>query len=211
MRPLPTLLLPAFTVGAASAARPDTVGHPLLGEGICAGARIATTGGLRAVEALRPGTELCDADGRGLRLLHVARRTVPHPLPAASPDHAVLRIRAGTFGEGRPVREVHLASGTRLLFVGPAIEELCGETGMLVAAGLLADGLAVTRAAPGGPPLHCFGLVAERPGFLLAEGLAVEVTGPDGPGPPLEPASPAAAGKDPAQLRALMRYLARLA
>jgi hypothetical protein len=176
-------------------ALPQGLGHRM---GLAAGTMVETPRGPRAVEGLRPGAPLLSADGGMLRLRQL-RAEHSGAVRPCQPGQLPLRIRAGAFGEGVPRRDLCLAPGQQVRLHGWAVEDLCGVEHLTAEAAMLEDGLAVARTDPA-VPARFHSLVTDRPGFLLAEGLAIATR--------CETSDAVADAPPPA---ALMGYLARLA
>jgi T5SS/PEP-CTERM-associated repeat protein len=128
-----------------------------------AGTLILTAGGYRPVEALRAGDLVPTALGGRLRRVIWAGHTVIDLDRHADPDKvAPVRIAAGAFGPGMPVRDL-LVSPDHGIWTGTA----------LVPAYLLANGTTVTRLrARGRVAYHHIELDAHD--VLIAEGLPAE-------------------------------------
>jgi hypothetical protein len=129
-----------------------------LAAGFGEGTLLATPGGAVPVEMLRPGDRLSTPDGGSLRLRARSSR--------AATSGAVL-LPAESLGQGLPRRAIVVHPSQSLLWAGQP----------LAALGLVCGG-AVRRCSADGM-LH--GLVLERPGAVLAEGLAFALR------PPLRP------------------------
>lgn len=141
--------------------------------GLLPATRIVTSAGEIAVESLRPGDQvLALGAARLVPVRCLRRRTLP-------PSQAV-RIAAGAFGDGRPVRDLLVAPDQALLIEGA-----------LVAAKLLLNGVAVAQP---GPTSHASGgaieIELDRPDAVLADGMPAETWPPQdaglSPGPALD-------------------------
>ena len=127
-----------------------------------AGARIQTDSGAVAVEALRPGARVrCSRSGAFAPVRWIGRRRVDvarHPRPW---DVAPVRIRAGAFAPGQPVRDL-LLSPDHALLVGDA----------LVPVRYLLNGGTIVQEFIAS--IVYFHVELEAHDVLLAEGLAAE-------------------------------------
>ncbi len=90
--------------------------------GFAAGTRIATEGGMQPVETLREG-DVVRTLGRGgrRRVIWLGHRRIDcrrHPVPAAVWP---VRVQAGAFGGGRPIRDLYLSPDHALLIDGVLI------------------------------------------------------------------------------------------
>jgi len=126
-----------------------------------AGTRIATPGGDRPVERLRPG-DLVVTPGGAQPVRWVGRFTVDldrHPRPASA---APIRIRAHAVAPDVPRRDL-LLSPDHAILIG----------GVLIQAQALVNGATIVRAPPRGRVTYCHVELA-RHGILFAEGLPAE-------------------------------------
>jgi fibronectin-binding autotransporter adhesin len=126
------------------------------------GTAIATPGGPRPVEALRPGDGVLTEGGEVARIVWTGRRRLElsrHPDPAAVRP---IRILAGAFGPGLPVRDLRL-SPNHAVAIG----------GVLIEAGRLVNGATIIRERAT-PVVTYHHIELARHGLLLAEDLAVE-------------------------------------
>lgn len=130
-----------------------------------AGTRIATPGGWRAVEDLRPG-DLVQTLDAGPRPILWAGGAAALAVGAAQP----VRIAAGALGNGRDL----LVSRQHLMLVeGPEVELLFGESQVLAAAKDLVDGVAI-RPEAGARMVRYHHLLLDRHHLLIAEGAQAE-------------------------------------
>jgi hypothetical protein len=142
---------------------PDTAGTGTLLTIACfaAGTRIATPGGLVAVEALRVGDLVTTETGAALPIVWCGYRRVDcrrHPSPAAVQP---VRIAAHAFGPGRPARPL-LLSPDHAIFA----------EGVLIPVKHLIDGRAIRQLIV--PRVTYHHIELPRHAVVLAEGLATE-------------------------------------
>lgn len=129
-----------------------------------AGTRIATPGGPRRVEDLRPGDLVLTQDDGPQPLRWIGSRRV-----AARGDFAPVRIAADTFGRHGALR---LSPQHRIVVRDARAELLFDAPEVLVAARDLIDGRRVTRAEGGF--VDYVHLLFDRHQVIFAEGLATE-------------------------------------
>lgn len=132
------------------------------------GALIATSEGPVAVEDLLPGDRLCVAGSREtVQLLWVGTMTWLPRLPQGATRTPLIRLPAGTLGAGRPVGDLVLGAGARLL------RRDAGGTPLLVPAPDFAEQMqAILITPPTALPLYH--LVTEQHAVLCASGLEAE-------------------------------------
>jgi len=126
-----------------------------------AGSRIATPGGEVAVEHLRPGDQVLSAFGGRVAIAWIGHRRVDcrrHPRPQ---DVHPVRIQAGAFADGLPVRDLYL-SPDHAVFVD----------GVLIPVRYLINGATIAQIPVGQITYHHVELPAHD--VLLAEGLPAE-------------------------------------
>lgn len=99
-----------------------------------AGTGIATAAGEVPVESLRPGDRVCLARGGQAQVTWVGHSSLDLARHAAPARVAPVRVRAGAFGPGRPIRDLWL-SPEHCVFVD----------GVLVPVGRLANGATIAR------------------------------------------------------------------
>jgi hypothetical protein len=127
-----------------------------------AGTRIATPDGERAVETLAIGDLVTTADGTARPVRWVGRQTIVALF--ASPLHAFpIRITAGAFGDGLPVRD---------LFVSP--DHALLVDGLLVQAAALVNGTTIVRVPAPAPRFTYFHVELGTHDLVLAEGVPAE-------------------------------------
>jgi hypothetical protein len=108
------------------------------------GTRLATPGGARAIEALRPGDRVLTADNGPQPVLWAGRRRLSGARLCALPQLRPVRIRAAALGAGRPEATLVVSPQHRLLVRGPAPRALWNTPEVLVAAADLVDDRLVT-------------------------------------------------------------------
>ncbi len=121
------------------------------------GTRIATPAGERAVETLRVGQKVTLAGGGCAAIAWIGWRTLEQP----APDARAVRIRAHSFGPGRPRRDLYLSAAHAVF-----------RNGVLIPVKALIDGHAIAQVDLG--PLAYFHILLERHEIILAEGLECE-------------------------------------
>jgi hypothetical protein len=133
------------------------------------GTRIATPAGEVPVEALRPGDEVLTPDGpRALVWVGMSRFD-----PAVAPEQRPVRILAGSFGPGRPARDLQLSPAHAVFLEGRLVP----------AVGLL-DGARVRRDPA--TVLSYYHIAVETHALVYAEGLPVESLWPGTDLPPFD-------------------------
>ncbi len=126
-----------------------------------AGTLILTPTGGRPVEVLRAGDLVATASGRIATLRWVGRRRIDLRRHASTAAVAPIRVRAGAFGHGLPVRDLVLSPDHAVLVEG-----------VLIPIRHLANGTSI--AAEQRPEVTYFHLELDRHDTLLAEGLICE-------------------------------------
>ncbi|MEM8840599.1 MAG: Hint domain-containing protein [Pseudomonadota bacterium] len=114
-----------------------------------AGSLIATPGGLRLIETIRPGDLVTVANGPPRRVRWAGRRRLSPDELSARPHLAPIRIRAGSLGPGLPVRDLCVSPQHRLAMGSWRCELMFAEPVMLVQAQALIDGKGIARDDPG--------------------------------------------------------------
>lgn len=125
------------------------------------GTRIATADGLTAVEQLRTGDSVILADGGRGRVVWIGHRSVDctdHPRPW---DVHPVRIRAGAFGAGLPVRDLMLSPDHAVF-----------TDGVLIPVRYLINGATIVQEQTG--RVVYWHVELDRHDVLLAEGLPCE-------------------------------------
>ena len=143
------------------------------------GTLLTTREGPVAVEDLIPGDRLVLAQGGTSRLRWIGQMTHVPGLKAShmsgsQTEAAMIRVPAGSFGPGRPVNDLVLGQGARVVQGG------LDGIARLVPVADMADGIHVIRIVPPGV-VTLYHLMLERHGVMLADGLEVESYHP-GPG-----------------------------
>ena len=147
--------------GETFVARPDGEGGTLITACFAAGTLILTPSGGRSVEDLCAGDLVVTASGRIAALRWAGRRRIDLRRHASAVDVAPIRVRAGAFGHGLPLRDLVLSPDHAVLV-----------DGVLIPIRHLANGVSI--AAEQRPEVTYFHLELDRHDALLAEGLACE-------------------------------------
>ncbi|KIC29845.1 Hint domain-containing protein [Leisingera sp. ANG-M6] len=129
-----------------------------------AGTRIATSGGLRAIETLRPGDLVMTRDNGLQPVRWISQSTVP-----ATGNLAPIRIKAGQFGAER---DLLVSPQHRMLFSGSQASLLFGESEVLVSAVHMLNDRSIRR-EPGGTVTYVHVLFGQHE-IIYAEGAASE-------------------------------------
>ena len=141
------------------------------------GACIATPGGPRPVEEIRPGDSVLTGDGGAEQVLWTGTRRISGARLHAMPWLRPVRIRAGALGPAVPDHDLLVSPDHRILVPGAAVRDLFAEAEVLVAAGDLVDGRGIVTdtAARAVVYLH---LLTARHEVIRANGLAAETFHP---------------------------------
>jgi Ca2+-binding RTX toxin-like protein len=131
-----------------------------------AGTRIATPGGPRAVESLKPGDLVSTFDGGALPVVWTGRSDLDAAAMTARPDLRPVRIRAGALGNGRDL----LLSPQHRVALGTADR----PEGFVRARWLAEDGDGRFRFARGKRAAEYVHVMLPRHAVVLAEGALVE-------------------------------------
>ncbi|MEL7465903.1 MAG: Hint domain-containing protein [Pseudomonadota bacterium] len=152
----------------------DGGGTPYLGL-ICfvAGARIATPGGARAVETLRPGDAVLTHNSAPATLVWTGRRVVTTAEMAANPELRPVRIAAGALGPNTPEADLYVSPQHRILVSGPKVELLFDMEEALTSALSLCGAPGVAQVAPDHDVAYHHIMCREHQ-VILAEGAPTE-------------------------------------
>ncbi len=125
---------------------PERPAGPERGGVICftPGTRIATPGGPRPIEALRPGDFIDTRDNGPQEILWTGHRRMSGARLYAMPHLRPVRFRAEALGSGRPDRELLVSPHHRMLVRGAAAQALFGIPEVLVRAADLVNDHSVT-------------------------------------------------------------------
>ena len=129
-----------------------------------AGTRIATAGGLRPIETLRPGDLVMTRDNGLQPVRWISQSSVP-----ATGNLAPIRIPAGLFGAER---DLLVSPQHRMLYTGSAATLLSGESEVLVPATHLVNGSTICQ-QPGGMVTYVH-ILFDQHEIIYAEGAASE-------------------------------------
>ncbi|MXU66726.1 Hint domain-containing protein [Oceanomicrobium pacificus] len=137
------------------------------------GTRILTPDGWRRVEDLTVGDSVTTLDGGPQVIRWIEGRDLDPARLASNPELCPIRIKAGTFGAGRPERDLRVSPQHRVLFSGPQAQLLFGQADVLVAAKSLLGLPGVSQEMPEAG-IGYFHILLDRHEVLIAEGLEAE-------------------------------------
>jgi len=141
------------------------------------GTLIATEGGTRPVEALRPGDRVLTRDDGAQPIRWLGVRALEPAELAQSRDLVPVTIRAGALGNDLPGRDLTVSPNHRVLIAGGRSALYYHEREVLVAAKHLVDGRGVRWATPlGATYLH---FMFDRHQAVLSNGAWTESFQPD--------------------------------
>lgn len=103
------------------------------------GTRIATVGGPRLIESLRPGDRILTRDNGPQEVMWTGRRRMSGARLFAMPELRPIRLRAGVFGLGQPDADLIVSPQHRMLVRGPAARNLFNTDEVLVTAEALVN------------------------------------------------------------------------
>lgn len=151
--------------------------HPLFENAASAfvrGTILQTEAGPMAVEDLLPGDRLRALDGAPLKVMWIGSTMI---VPSASGQREEMshtwRITADKFGIGRPMPDLMLGQGARLLVERSALSGALGTARALMQVGELADEMGLIRLTPPSP-VRTYHVALERHAAIRAAGLEVE-------------------------------------
>ena len=151
--------------------------HPLFEDAASAfvrGTILQTDSGPMAVEDLLPGDRVIDIEGHAARVLWIgATMIVPNASGQRDEMRHTWRITADKFGIGRPMPDLVLGQGARLLVDRPMIRAQAGAAGAMVGVADLADEMGLIRLTPPSP-VRTYHVMLERHCAIRAAGLEVE-------------------------------------
>lgn len=137
------------------------------------GTMITTPQGPCAIEDLEPGMEVCCGDSVQ-KVTWVGMMMMVPTAPIDDPVRLRLtRIMADTFGLSRPMPDLVLGYGARLLRMPAELREMAVHTDILMPARAFVDGMSVIEITPQ-TPVALYHLCLERHGVIRAGGLEVE-------------------------------------
>lgn len=138
------------------------------------GTMIATPSGPRAIDDIQPGTLVETAAGPDLPVLWVGSMTLVPSAPVERPEQLRLtRIMADTFGLGRPMPDLVLGHGARLLRSPAALREYAMQTEVLTPARAFVDGFGAVSVTPP-TPVTLYHLCLPYHAIIRAAGLEAE-------------------------------------
>lgn len=138
------------------------------------GTMIATPTGPRAIEDIAPGTLVDTAGGSPLPVLWVGMMTLVPSAPVEHPEQLRLtRIMADTFGLARPMPDLVLGHGARLLRSPAALREYAMQTDVLTPARAFVDGVSAIAITPP-TPIALYHLCLPHHAIIRAAGLEAE-------------------------------------
>ncbi|WP_425071224.1 Hint domain-containing protein [Sagittula sp. S175] len=137
------------------------------------GCLIATPGGPRTVEAIRPGDLVTTMSGRAEPVLWVGTSRISWAEQMGNPRKRPIRIGKDALGPGMPSRAVLISPQHRVLVRSPQVSRLAGQHEALVPA-LALTGLPGVRMMPSLPGLDYVHVACARHVLLVAEGAGVE-------------------------------------
>jgi hypothetical protein len=138
-----------------------------------AGTLIATPGGDRPVETLRPGDPVLTHDRGAQPLAWTGRRRLSPADLGANPALCPVRVAAGALGNGLPRRDLTVSPHHRMLVTGPAVQRLFSHPDILVPAKTLVGLPGITRLPPAGGADYVH-ILFDRHAIVLSEGAPTE-------------------------------------
>lgn len=138
------------------------------------GTMIQTTEGPCAIEDLSPGDMLEVVDEKPQPVVWIGSMSLVPTAPVERPELTRLtRIMADTLGLSRPMHDLVLGPGARLLRNPVALRDLTTQTRLLTPARVFADGLSIFEITPP-TPVKLYHLCLPRHAIIHAGGLEVE-------------------------------------
>ena len=159
--------------GQAAVAADDLVSPPCF----TPGTRILTDRGYVAVEDLTVGCRVRTRDAGVQRLVWVGDVALSAADLRARPEFQPVRIRAGAFGAGRPVRDMLVSPQHRILVRNWMAELHFGIPEVLIAAQHLIDGTTIAR-APQETGMRYLHIMCDAHHIIWADGLETETFRP---------------------------------
>lgn len=137
------------------------------------GTLINTVTGPVAVEDLRPGDRVTTAAHGPMPVIWIGSMTVEPD--RSSPDHPVqlTRIMSDAFGMGRPMADLLVGPGARILTRPRGLRASIGADHVLTPGHVMADGSHAFRLAPRGP-VTLYHVCLRRHAIITANGLEAE-------------------------------------
>ncbi len=138
------------------------------------GTMIQTTRGPCAVEDITPGDLLDVVDGKPQPVTWIGSMTLTSTAGEKRVEQARLtRVMADTFGLARPMQDLVLGPGARLLRSPASWHELAPQSRLLTPARAFADGLSIVEITPP-TPVALYHLCLPRHAIIRAGGLETE-------------------------------------
>ena len=171
-------LLPDGGIGYSEHIAPATPSFESAFSAFARGTMIQTADGPRAIEDIAPGTLLPTLAGPKMPVLWVGMMTLVPSAPVASPEQLSLtRIMADSFGLSKPMPDLLLGHGARLLRSPAALREYALQTDILTPARAFVDGTTVISVSPPSP-VALYHLCLPYHAIIKAAGLEVETYHP---------------------------------
>lgn len=126
-----------------------------------------------AAGALKPGMKVKTMDSGMCEVRWVGRRTFKKADLNANPDLRPVRIRAGVFGQGLPLRDLVISPQHRVLVISNVAEKMFGEREVLIAAKhlLAIDGVEIATDVEEVTYVH---FLCDKHEIVFAEGVPSE-------------------------------------
>ncbi len=138
------------------------------------GTLIQTTNGPMAIEDIWPGDKIVTQEFGPLSALWIGSMSIIPDAPVDRPENAQMtRVMADTFGMGRPMSDLLVGPGARLLHRPTALRELPGGGLVYSPARDFADGDSVIQITPQ-RPVKVFHICLARHATIQAAGLDAE-------------------------------------
>lgn len=136
------------------------------------GTLITTACGPIAIEDLLPGDRVVTAAAGPQPVLWIGSMTLPAPDHSGSP-RSLTRIQTDALGMMRPLSDLMVGPGARLLRHPRRLRASCGEEPVLTPARAMVDGMQIFGVAPR-QPVTLYHLCLRQHGVITASGLETE-------------------------------------